>query len=276
MDSAVLREYLARQQPDAKYRDDFPMDMSTSPSRTSTDLATRLHVEEDLQQGEPVPLSSDRAHFLGRVLRLAPGAELALFNGRDGEWRAEITAISKRDASVTPTVLERPQPVLSSALTLIIPPIKKNRADWLIEKATELGVTAIQPVLSEHTSVRDVKLDRWRKITVEAAEQCERLDLPEILPLTPLATVLKNWDSADRLLIAAERGTTVPLRQATLPAGNLALLIGPEGGFSSTELDLFTELPFADRISLGPRILRAETAALSALAIVQNLRQSET
>ncbi|MEM6902312.1 MAG: 16S rRNA (uracil(1498)-N(3))-methyltransferase [Pseudomonadota bacterium] len=230
---------------------------------------TRLYLDQSLGLGVAIDLTADHAHFLGRVLRLQVGATLSLFNGRDGEWLATISDLGKRSASVTLVKQARPQPSIDPGPTLLIPPIKKARADWLVEKATELGVAEIQPVLTERTAVRDVNLTRWRKITIEAAEQCERLDLPRLKPLSPLFETLQSY-ADHRLLLAAERADAPTISPETLADfPKIALLIGPEGGFAPAELDALCELPFVHAISLGQRILRAETAALAGLTLIQ-------
>ena len=160
------------------------------------------------------------------------------------------------------------QPVTAHGPHLIMPPIKKARADWLVEKATELGVAAITPVVTEHTAVRDVKRERWRKITIEAAEQCERLTLPTLVDPQPLGQCLEQWPVDQPLFVATERLSAPLLTQAVTQTAAHAILVGPEGGFSSAELDQFGKLPFVHMISLGPQVLRAETAALAALAIL--------
>ncbi|MBV6632971.1 MAG: 16S rRNA (uracil(1498)-N(3))-methyltransferase [Alphaproteobacteria bacterium] len=232
--------------------------------------ATRLFVEPELAAGATIELAADQAHFLGRVLRLQAGANLCLFNGRDGEWLAVIDDIGKRSASLRATEQRRAQPTGPAGPILIIPPIKKARADWLVEKATEMGVSAIHPVLTERTSVRDVNLDRWRKITIEAAEQCERLDLPSLQPLSRLFQALERLRDHNDVLWAAERLEAPPITAGLVADfSSLALLIGPEGGFAPAELDALAELPFVHAISLGPRILRAETAALAGLTLLQ-------
>lgn len=244
-------------------------------SEHASKSATRLFVDQPLSQGGQIELGSDHAHFLGRVLRLQAGAAIAVFNGKDGEWLATIDELGKRSASLGLASQLRAQPDNQTGPTLIIPPIKKARADWLVEKATELGVAAIQPVLTERTAVRDVNLDRWRKITIEAAEQCERLDLPTLMPLTPLFKALDGFKDGYQVLWAAERHDA-PAIHPDVAAKKLplALLIGPEGGFAPSELDGLGELPFVQAVNLGPRILRAETAALAGLTLIQAMAEA--
>lgn len=246
------------------------------PAPSSPQLATRLFVEPDLATDMPVPLAADKAHFLGRVLRLAESDVIGLFNGRDGFWRARIAELGKRQAVLVPEQQLAPQPAVRRAPMLVMPPIKKARADWLIEKATELGVARIQPVITEYTAIREVNVERWRKITIEAAEQCERLDLPVIEPIKPLAAFLREWPRAEALHVAVERAAAVSLPEAATKSPIAAILIGPEGGFAAAELDDFAKLPFLHDVSLGTQVLRAETAAIAALAALAMLTVSDT
>ena len=231
----------------------------------------RLFLDQPLTAaGARLSLSADQAHYLLTVLRLQEGAELAVLNGQDGEWRAVLRPQSKRAAVLellSQTRLPQPEP----DLWLLFAPIKRTRQDWVIEKATELGVSALLPVWTDRTVASRVKDDRMVAIATEAAEQCERLSLPILHPPQDLATVLSHWDPARRLIVLDESGGGTPIATAlaTLPAGPLAVLVGPEGGFTKTELDGLRRLAFAVPVGLGPRILRADTAAVAALACVQ-------
>jgi 16S rRNA (uracil1498-N3)-methyltransferase len=238
--------------------------------------AARLHVEQPLGAGAGIPLDADRAHYLRNVLRLEPGASVALFNGRDGEWLGHIDALDKRGATVTLRRQTRVQ-AAEPDLWLCFAPIKKARIDFVAEKATELGVSALQPVFTRHTAMTRVNLERLRANAVEAAEQTERLSVPAVHEPVALDDLLQTWPSGRRLLLADEAGGGRPLA-ATL--GGLdqaarcapwAVLVGPEGGFARAELDALRKLPFVTAVGLGPRILRADTAALAALACWQAL-----
>jgi len=237
----------------------------------------RLFVEDDLQTGLELAIKAGQLHYLKNVMRLAPGAEIELFNGRDGEFLAEIVDSSKRDMTVKLLRQSRRQSD-DSDIWLIFAPIKKSPLDMIAEKATELGVTKLLPVITDHTNVERVKIDRLRANAIEAAEQCRRLTVPEIAEPLPLQSLLDNWDDSRRLLVMDEtaEGGEAGVSMTALGKSNDdpprdAILIGPEGGFSASELDLLGNLPFVTKVSLGGRILRSETAALAALALWQEL-----
>lgn len=234
---------------------------------------TRLHVAEDLGPGARAALTVAQAHYLKHVLRLAPGAEVALFNGRDGEWTAAIDGFGKGGGSVTVATRLRVQDAPAD-LWLVFAPIKRARLDFLVEKATELGADVLQPVLTERTQVERVNLDRMRANAVEAAEQTERLTVPVLREPQPLDRLIASWPEGRRLLLCDELGSSPPIAEALsreLP-GPWAALTGPEGGFAERELDALRKLPFVCPVGLGPRVLRADTAALAALAVLQALR----
>ena len=238
----------------------------------------RLFVEENLQTGIDLEIKASQFHYLKNVMRLAIGAEVTLFNGRDGEYLAEITDSGKHSMTVKLMKQSRPQSD-DPDIWLIFAPIKKSRLDMIAEKATELGVAKLVPVITDHTKVERVKTDRLRANAIEAAEQCRRLTVPEITEPMPLQKLLDNWEVTRRLLVMDE--TTVEDGDAGVSMATLgkskdgqacdAILIGPEGGFSASELDLLGNLPFVTKVSLGGRILRAETAALAALTLWQEL-----
>lgn len=238
--------------------------------------AARLYVEDALVQGAELGLDADRAHYLRNVLRLEPGASVALFNGRDGEWLGHIDAVDKRRATVSLRRQLRPQAV-EPDLWLCFAPIKKARIDFIAEKATELGVSALQPVFTRHTAMTRVNVERLRANAVEASEQTERLSVPAVREPLALEDLLQAWPAGRRLLLADEAGGGRPIAQAlagldeTAKRSPWALLIGPEGGFARAELDALRKLPFVTAVGLGPRILRADTAALAALACWQAL-----
>jgi len=233
---------------------------------------TRLYVAAGLAEGVPVGLAPQQAHYLRSVLRLAPGQPVLLFNGRDGEWLARIAGLGKGWASLEPVERTRAQ-AAGPDLWLCFAPIKRTRIDLVAEKASELGVARIQPVLTRHTDAARVNVERLRLNAVEAAEQCERLDVPEVCEPVTLDALLAGWPDGRALIVAAERGAAPPIA-AVAPgfAGRpAALLIGPEGGFAKSELDHMADLPFAHAVGLGPRVLRADTAAVAALACWQSL-----
>lgn len=233
----------------------------------------RLFVAAALGPGAAVPLRPDQAHYASKVMRLGPGDRVLLFNGRDGEWRAQIEGIDRKGGKTIVEARTRAQ-ISEPDVTLLFAPLKKTAIDFVIEKATELGVAVLQPVLTRRTAVERVNGTRLRARAVEAAEQCERLTVPEVRPALALARVLSDWNGARRLYVADETGGGAPAAEAFSGAGQagpVAFLIGPEGGFERSELDALGQLPFVTRIALGPRVLRAETAAIAALACWQAL-----
>lgn len=232
----------------------------------------RLFVSADLSAGRAVPLDEEQSNYLLRVLRLGPGGEVRLFNGRHGEWDAAISAATGKKAEVSPVALRRPQPPPASpAMTLLFAPVKKDQTDLIVEKATELGAVRIMPVLTQRTQTRTVRLDRLRKIALEAAEQTERLDLPEIADVGSLDAALAALPAGTALFFCDEAGDARPAAalMADLKGRNAALLIGPEGGFTPEERTFLRGRPATHPVSLGPRILRAETAAVAAMGLWQ-------
>jgi 16S rRNA (uracil1498-N3)-methyltransferase len=231
--------------------------------------APRLFVRAPLGPAETVPLDRAQAHYLGTVLRLRPGERVLVFNGRDGEWSAGFQA-HKRAATLIVEQNTRPQPPPAD-LHYLFAPLKAARLDYMVQKAVEMGVSLLQPVLTQHGQVARVSSERMLANAIEAAEQCGLLSLPEIKPLFPLADILAGWNP-ERRLIFCDEDTEVkdPVAAlAELPAAPLALLIGPEGGFSTEERAALLKRPNVVRLSLGPRILRADTAAVAALAVIQ-------
>ena len=210
-------------------------------------------------------------HRLRNVLRLAAGAHIAAFNERDGEWLCRIDALQRRGGTLKP--LEQTCAAETGPdLWLVFAPIKRVRLDWLVEKATELGVSALVPVMTAHTQAERVNRDRLQVLAVAAAEQSGRLSLPEIRAEVPLLRLLPGWPAERRLILCDESGAGTPIAAALAglePTAPAAVLVGPEGGFAETELDALGKLSIVTRVGLGPRILRAETAALAALAVFQ-------
>jgi len=229
----------------------------------------RLYVDEALVQGESLTLPKEQAHYLGTVLRKRADDELRIFNGRDGEWRAEIAAISKKSAELVAKEQLR-LPKVCPDITLCFSLVRKHRTQFIIEKATELGVRTFQPVITARTQFPKLNFIKARLQAIEAAEQTERLDIPMIEPVQKLDALLSNWHEARSLIFADEVGEALPALHAlkSLPEPS-AILIGPEGGFTPQERDILRGHNFVTPVSLGPRILRADTAALSLLTLWQ-------
>jgi 16S rRNA (uracil1498-N3)-methyltransferase len=234
-------------------------------------LEARLFVPDALAAGAELMLTRSQTHYLAHVLRLAPGAAVALFNGRDGEWRGRIGSLAKNGAILALEAQQREQPS-GPDLWLMFAPVKRAPLDVLVQKATELGVSELIPVITRRTIVERVRRERMEAIVIESAEQCERLTVPRIRDAAPLSRILDGWPNGRRILLCAEAGPATPIREVlggSDPVGPCAVLTGPEGGFDQTELDALRKLPFVTPIGLGPRILRADTAALAALACWQ-------
>jgi 16S rRNA (uracil1498-N3)-methyltransferase len=237
-------------------------------------ISIRLFVTAPLANGAAVELGQEQAHYLKNVMRLAEGDAVALFNGGDGEFGARIEDFAKRAARLRVEEQLRPQ-TTEPDLWLVFAPIKRARIDYLVEKATELGASALVPVITRHTHVERLNRDRLRAHAIEAAEQSERLTVPRIEEPRALDDLLAGWDASRRIMLCDESGTARPAVVALQGLSNhpaWAVLIGPEGGFAETELDALRKLPFVSPVSLGPRILRADTAALAGLAVLQALR----
>lgn len=232
----------------------------------------RLHVADALADGATLTLGEGQARYLGAVMRRAVGDAVLVFNGRDGEWQASIATLGKGRATLTLSHRTRAQ-TKPADLWLLSPVLKRETLEWMVEKATELGVARILAVTTERSAVTRTNPERLAAIAAEAAEQCERLEVPTVVAPAPLAEVLGAWNPARRLLVGDERGRSPPIATvlAAESPGPWAVLVGPEGGFTARELDGLRKLPFCRLVSLGPRILRAETAALSALAVLQAL-----
>jgi 16S rRNA (uracil1498-N3)-methyltransferase len=231
----------------------------------------RLHVEHPLSEGQTVDLSRDQANYLFAVMRLGRGDEVALFNGRDGEWRATVTQAGKRGGVLSVETQTAPQQDAPD-LWLLFAPIKKARTDFIVEKAAELGAARIMPVQTDFTNAERVRRDRLQAHAVEAAEQCGGTYVPPVEELRRLSEVLDQWPD-DRHLVFADEALVGARKALSAPeAAKWAILIGPEGGFSQAERDRLNALPFVTPISLGPRVLRADTAAVAALTLWQATR----
>jgi 16S rRNA (uracil1498-N3)-methyltransferase len=232
----------------------------------------RLYVEQALAAHETVILEKRQAHYLVNVLRLRPGDKILIFNGRDGEWEASLGGSPKRpELVVSRQTRGQTRP---GELHYLFAPLKQARLDYMVQKAVEMGVSHLRPVLTRHTQVTRVNLDRMRANTIEAAEQCGILSLPDILPPAPLDRAITEFDRRGLLVFCDENleagdpvAALVAVRKDEQP-NPLAVLIGPEGGFADEERRSLLALPNVVRLTLGPRILRADTAAVAALALV--------
>jgi 16S rRNA (uracil1498-N3)-methyltransferase len=223
----------------------------------------RLYVETPLGCGARIELGAGQANYLGNVMRLKEGDRLLLFDGASGEWLAEVTNAGKKRMTLTVVEPTRPQEDVPD-LWLAFAPVKKGRVDWLVEKAVELGVARLLPVVTQRTIVDKLNLERMRAHIVEAAEQCGRTALADIDPAVKLDILLKNRDPARTLYFADESGGEPAA--STFKPGPTLILVGPEGGFTPDEAVAIRAAPNTRAISLGPRILRAETATLAAVA----------
>ncbi len=231
--------------------------------------SNRLFVEGDLASGIILDSTSAQANYLRNVLRLGEGDEILLFDGKNGEWRARIAETGKRHCRVEVQDCIRSQSG-GPDLHYLFAPVKRARLDYMIQKATELGVSAIRPVMTRRTVAARVKLERMRANAIEAAEQCGVLRVPDILEPVKLDKLLADWPAGRKLVYCDEEAPlSSPLEALSgCPRGPLAVLIGPEGGFHDDERALLRAQSFVAPLSLGPRIMRADTAAVAVLALV--------
>ncbi|MEM6460414.1 MAG: 16S rRNA (uracil(1498)-N(3))-methyltransferase [Pseudomonadota bacterium] len=230
----------------------------------------RIFVEEDLAGGAVIPAGKDHVNYLAHVLRMRPGDRVLLFNGRDGEWSAMLSFAAKKKISFEVVEKVRPQPELSD-LHYLFAPLKQARLDYTVQKAVEMGAGTLQPVLTHHTQASRVPAHRVYRNAIEAAEQCGILSIPDCREPLKLAQVLEGWDSTRRLVYCDENADThnpIPILNGVRER-KLAILIGPEGGFSDAERTLLNRCEFVTAIPLGPRILRADTAAVAAMSVIQ-------
>ncbi|MGK6314011.1 16S rRNA (uracil(1498)-N(3))-methyltransferase [Neorhizobium sp. DT-125] len=231
----------------------------------------RLFIDAPLGPGARHDVSSEQFNYLANVLRMEEGAEILVFNGHEGEWTARLTYPSRKKIALETVEQTRPQPPASD-LHYLFAPLKTGRLDYLVQKAVEMGAGLLQPVMTQHVQGRITSLERLQANAVEAAEQCGILSIPDVLPPTKLTDLLDRWP-ADRRLIFCDEGdegqNPLPILSA-IKERKLALLVGPEGGFSEEERTTLRSLPFVTAIPLGPRILRADTAAVAALAVIQS------
>lgn len=230
----------------------------------------RLFIDADLRAGASSEAGPEHFNYLANVLRLSEGAEILLFNGRDGEWKAKLTFPTRKRIVLTALEQTRPQPAAPD-LHFLFAPLKVGRMDYLVQKAVEMGAGLLQPVMTQHVQGKITSLERLQVNAIEAAEQCGVLAVPAVAPVAKLRDLLDRWPKTRRIIFCDEDSAT----QNPLPAlakiseRSLALLVGPEGGFSEEERALLRGLDFVTAIPLGPRILRADTAAVAALAVVQ-------
>ncbi len=233
----------------------------------------RLFVDAPLAQGARLALDEGQSHYLAHVLRAKPGQRVRLFNGVDGEWSALIRDVAKRGMTLEVEGCTRAQAGVPD-LWLLLAPVKKTPLDYIVQKATELGVARIQPVITRRTIVERVNTDRMKANATEAAEQSGRLTVPAIAEPQPLERVLADWDASRRLVFCDEAGDAQPIARALAghAAASWALVTGPEGGFAPEERALLRSLSCVIPVTLGPRIMRADTAALAAIAVWQALK----
>jgi 16S rRNA (uracil1498-N3)-methyltransferase len=232
--------------------------------------AQRLFVRNPLEAGAEIEAERDQANYLLNVLRLRPADSILLFNGRDGEWRAHIAGQARRGCRLVVDEQVRPQ-TGPPDLHYLFAPLKHARLDYMVQKAVEMGAGRLRPVITRHTQATRVNLDRMEANAIEAAEQCGILTLPAIDPPQKLDAVLAGWDPARPLIFGDESAPVASpsAALARLPRGPAAVLIGPEGGFAAEEREDLLSRPYVTALSLGPRILRADTAAIAALALAQ-------
>jgi 16S rRNA (uracil1498-N3)-methyltransferase len=230
----------------------------------------RLFVQAPLSKSAAVEASAEQFNYLANVLRMQEGAEILLFNGRDGEWKAKLAFPTRKKILLEPAEQVREQPPAGD-LHYLFAPLKVGRLDYLVQKAVEMGAAMLQPVMTQHVQGKITSLERLQANAVEAAEQCGILTVPEVAQPRKLADLLADWP-ADRRIIFCDEGhegqNPLPLL-ADIEDKKLALLVGPEGGFSEAERILLREQAFVTAIPLGPRILRADTAAVAAMAVIQ-------
>ena len=237
-----------------------------------TDFRTpRLYVSQDLAEGAEVKLDPQQTNYLVNVLRLGAGAPTLLFNGRDGEFSASLAASSRKAASLIIGAQSRPQETPPN-VDYLFAPLKHARLDYMAQKAVEMGASRLRPVITRHTQVSRVNLERLQANAIEACEQCGVIWIPEIAPVEPLAEALKRWPP-ERLLVfcdeEAEQASPLDALGSARADSGVGLLIGPEGGFDDDERAAILSAPRVLRLSLGPRILRADTAAVAALTLIQ-------
>ena len=232
----------------------------------------RLFVDQPAFAGRGLSFSREHAHYLIDVMRLTSGDQVSVFNGRDGEWHVELTETDRRKALGKFIRQIRPQPDPTGP-DLYFAPVKKTGTQFIVEKATELGIRSLRPITTEYTDRAQVKVDRLRANAIEAAEQCGRIDVPEVYEPVVLRSIVDGWPAGQAMIVADETGSgdaVLSVVRAMDSSGPPpTFMIGPQGGFSETELVFLRALPFVTTVDLGPRILRAETAAVAVLTCWQ-------
>ncbi len=233
----------------------------------------RLYCDTPIQQNVLISLPAHQAHYLSSVMRKDVADSILIFNGKDGQWRAEISSLGKKSCDIIPLEQTRQQYYVPD-IWLCFAPVKNSKIEFIAQKATELGVSALQPMITQHTIVDKVKREKILANVIEAAEQCERLCIPEVFESQKLIKLLGNWQKDRHIILCDESGYGTPAIESlkTLDGiKKLAVFIGPEGGFSKEELEILHKLPYVTSIGLGSRILRADTASVAALSCVQAL-----
>ena len=231
--------------------------------------AQRLYVSDDLADGVNIACNTSQTDYFLNVLRLKSGSAILVFNGRDGEWRAELNQVKPNDCTLTMLQQVRPQ-ASGPDIHYLFAPLKRARLDYMVQKATEMGVAVLRPVITQRTNVDRVNLERMRVNAIEAAEQCGILRIPMVEDPVKLGPMLESWDPARALIYCDEAASRcAPVETlAGVTVGPIGVLVGPEGGFGAEEQDMLRRQSFVVRLSLGPRVLRADTAAVAVLALV--------
>lgn len=230
----------------------------------------RLFLDGGLSAGSRIEAEPEQFNYLANVLRLTEGAEILVFNGRDGEWRARLSFPTRKRLTIEAVEQTRPQPSAPD-LHYLFAPLKVGRLDYMVQKAVEMGAGVLQPVMTQHVQGKITNLDRLQANVVEAAEQCGILSVPQVMAPARLRDLLDGWPAGRRIIFCDEgdEGQNPLTILDRIEEKQLALLVGPEGGFSEEERSLLRGLDFVTPIPLGPRILRADTAAVAALAVIQ-------
>ncbi len=231
----------------------------------------RLFIDMPIENGVAIEASREQANYLLNVLRLGEGSHILIFNGKDGEWQAAITPQGRKKCTLTPVQQTRTQPP-SPNLTYCFAPLKQARLDYMIQKAVEMGVGVLKPVITQYTQVRSLNENRLKANAIEAAEQCGILSLPQILEPLSLTEMVSNLSEDDHIIFCDENSNHEnPVAElVSRKPEKLTLLVGPEGGFSENEREMLEKLPHVTKLGLGPRILRADTAAVAALTVIQS------
>lgn len=227
----------------------------------------RLYVQVPLEKGEVVEVDKDQTHYLLHVMRYKVGDTVLLFNGKDGEWEAKIIELTKRKGVLFPELCVRKQEGGIDAV-LCFAPVKQVPMQFIIQKATELGVSVLQPIKTQRTVVSRVNVDKLQLIAIHAAEQSERLDVPEVRDVVTLSRLFGGWDETLPLVLGDEAGGGKPMMEvlSMLKEGKFAFMVGPEGGFSESEFEFLRSRPYVHPVGMGPRILRSDTAVITGLA----------